>query len=656
MNIGIFSDTYKPYINGVATSVDTLKKVLEEHGHNVFVITTNDTIAKVELKDRVLRIGGIELKKLYGNRLTSFYSFKAYRFIKQMNLDLVHVQTEFGIGIFGRICAESLKVPMVYTYHTSYEDYTHYISKNIEPIDKIVKGLARSMSRLNGWHCDALISPSEKTKHQLLSYDVDRVIDVIPTGIDLNRFEDRAIDFERLNVLKKQYNILDTPTIITVGRLGKEKSVDLIIDGYAQAKKAMPDLQFVVVGDGPALESLKEQASNLNLDIVFTGSVSNDDVPLYYRLGHIFVSASTSETQGLTFMEAQASGLPVMCRYDDNLKDVVLPGVNGIFFEDADDFTEKLSLLLKQDLEEMKKQAKESVQPFSTEVFYNSIINVYQRVLDAHPIEYRVMSMTQTSRSLDSFDVEFKVGKSKVKLCLPEEIVNDFGIKVGRLYQRHQVECLKEYSDIVPLYEKAMKWVIKRSHTKKEVEDRLKHVSNISNLIIRRVIKKLEEHHLIDDDEYTKRYLKDAAYYQTGIEKACKDLAKRGIDQQVIDSNRVYYEHEIMLEKVIVLIKREMNRNKKRSHSRLIEHITQELLDKGYEKEVIDEAFEVMDLNMDYLSENLILIEQYEKYYQRFSTKYTGEALKQKIYETLILKGFEEDLVFELINRINEVN
>lgn len=655
MNIGIFSDTYKPYINGVATSVDTLKKVLEEHGHTVFVITTNDAIAKVELKDRILRIGGIELKKLYGNRLTSFYSFKAYRFIKQMNLDIVHVQTEFGIGIFGRICSESLKVPMVYTYHTTYEDYTHYISKNIEPIDKIIKVLARSMSRFNGDHCDALISPSDKTKQLLLSYDVERKIDVIPTGIDLNRFDDSEIDFNKVASIKKQFNIQDQPTIITVGRLGEEKSVDMIIDGYAQALKEMPDLQCVIVGDGPALQQLKQQAQDMGLGIIFTGSVSNDEIPLYYRLGDIFVSASTTETQGLTFMEAQASGLPVLCRYDDNLKEVVLPGINGDFFEDATDFTSHLMSLYKEDFSQIKIKAKESVQPYSTQVFYDRIIKVYRRVLDAHPIDYKVASMSQTTRAIDSFDVLFKVGESKVKLCLPEEIVNDFGIKVGRVYQRHQIDCLKEYADIIPLYEKAMKWLVTRIHTRKEVEERLKHVPNVSNLIIKRVIKKLEESHLIDDEEYAKRYLKDAAYYQTGIEKACRDLVKRGISQTIIDDSKMYYEHEILLEKVMVLIKKELVKNKNRSHSRLMDFITHNLVEKGYEEEVIDEAFEMMDLNVDYLSENLILMEQYERYYQRFQAKYEDEELKQKIYEKLILKGFDEDLVFELINRVNEV-
>ncbi|MEG2330327.1 glycosyltransferase, partial [Anaerorhabdus sp.] len=125
MRIGLFSDTYLPEINGVASSVHTLRVQLEKNGHTVYVITTK-TESNVEDDDPfVLRLSGIELKKLYGYVLTSPIHINAYNEIKEMQLDLVHAHTEFSVGIFARIVAKLQGLPLVSTYHTTYEDYTH---------------------------------------------------------------------------------------------------------------------------------------------------------------------------------------------------------------------------------------------------------------------------------------------------------------------------------------------------------------------------------------------------------------------------------------------------------------------------------------------------------------------------------------------------
>jgi len=137
MNIGIFTDTYPPQVNGVATSCDMLRKTFEAHGHTVYVVTTNTFSNKMEYNDKVLLIPGLLLKKLYNYRLAGIFHPKAFNIIKSWNLDIIHSQTESGVGLFGRIIAHILNKPLIYTYHTMYVDYTYYVTKGI--LDQSVK-------------------------------------------------------------------------------------------------------------------------------------------------------------------------------------------------------------------------------------------------------------------------------------------------------------------------------------------------------------------------------------------------------------------------------------------------------------------------------------------------------------------------------------
>ena len=141
MIIGLFTDTYPPEINGVATSTEMLRKTFEAHGHIVYVVTTNPFSNKMEYKDNVLRIPGILLKKLYNYRLAGIFNPKATKIIKSWNLDVIHCQTEGGVGIYARLLAPSLDVPLITTYHTMYVDYTYYFTKGI--LDQSVKSIVK---------------------------------------------------------------------------------------------------------------------------------------------------------------------------------------------------------------------------------------------------------------------------------------------------------------------------------------------------------------------------------------------------------------------------------------------------------------------------------------------------------------------------------
>ena len=206
MRIGLFSDTYPPYINGVSTSVNMLKIALEKLGHEVFVITVNDKLLdySFEEDEHVIRVPGIKTG-IYDYRLTSAYPLKIIKKIKSMNLDIVHVHTEFSIGSFGRIIAKQFNIPIVATYHTYYEDYLYYINKGF--FDKTSKKLLKTLTQFyEDKTVDSLIVPAEKIKKIFQNqYDYKKEIAVIPTGIAIERFYKENID---KNKKEKIFNLI----------------------------------------------------------------------------------------------------------------------------------------------------------------------------------------------------------------------------------------------------------------------------------------------------------------------------------------------------------------------------------------------------------------------------------------------------------------
>jgi len=383
VRILLFTDTYPPEINGVSVSVENHAKVLIENGHDIKVITTSK-LSKFSEEGIILRIPGIEMKKLYGYRLSAFFNASAFQYIKKWKPDIVHIHTDAGIGIFGKIISAVLKIPSVVTYHTMYEDYTHYAG--------VLKGVAnrvvKSFSKFIAEQCTEFIAPSLKTKDKIREYGADRYINIVPTGIDFKRFQHDNVVGEKLKNIQDKYGLKDKKVVLSLGRLAKEKSIDVVIEGFHHYLRSYNNLDTVllVVGDGPERPSLTEQVAKLGIDqrVVFTGAAPITEVPLYYQIADVFTSASITETQGLTFMEAMVSEKPVLCRFDENLSSLIIHGETGYIFSEKEDF----SLLLKQilSLDKDKKTllnigALQTVKQYSFEVFYDNIIKVYQRAI-----------------------------------------------------------------------------------------------------------------------------------------------------------------------------------------------------------------------------------------------------------------------------------
>ena len=363
MRIGIFTDTYPPFINGVSTSIVMLKKALEKQGHTVYIVTVNNEnmTYKYEEDDKVIRIPGIPVG-IYDYRLTGIYPVKIINRIRKWNLDVIHSQTEFGVGTFARIIAKQFHIPLVHTYHTMYEDYVHYITKGyfVGTSKKIVEYLTL-------FYCDKTISelivPTEKTKELFKEkYKVNRNVYVIPTGIEIEKFY--LENNKNLNILEKRNSLgiaKDDFVILFVGRIGTEKNIDLLLDGMNKLVKLSKKIKLLIIGDGPDMWYYKEYVykHKLGKNIIFTGKVPWDSISDYYLIADIFATASVTETQGLTVIEAMAAGLPVVCINDESFTGTVMNNVDGIIFNNLEEYIEAITKLY-QDRELLKNLGKKA--------------------------------------------------------------------------------------------------------------------------------------------------------------------------------------------------------------------------------------------------------------------------------------------------------
>lgn len=387
MRIGIFTDSYPPYINGVSTSILMLQNALEKLGHEVFIVTVNaeKLSYKYENENKIIRIPGIPTG-IYDYRLTGIYPLRVIDKIKKWNLDVIHSHTEFGVGTFARIVAKQFDIPLVHTYHTMYEDYVHYITKGYfnGTSKKIVEYLTK-------FYCDKtateLIVPSEKT-YKLFKekYKFDRNVHIIPTGIEIERFDKKKYPENDLVNLRKELNVNKNDFIILfVGRLGEEKSVDLLIETQSELVKTNKNCKLLLVGDGPDTDNYKKLTKKLKLEnhVIFAGKVPLDRVPLYYQLATIFATASRTETQGLTVMEAHAASLPVLAADDPSFASMVVDDLNGYFFKNKKQYRKQVETLMndKEKLQKMSKQARISAEKYSPKYFAQHVLDVYKLAL-----------------------------------------------------------------------------------------------------------------------------------------------------------------------------------------------------------------------------------------------------------------------------------
>ena len=416
MRIGIFTDTYTPYINGVTTSVVMLKEALEKKGHTVYIVTVNneDLHFKYDSDEKIIRIPGVPTG-IYDYRLTGIYPLKAINKIKKWDLDVIHSQTEFGVGTFARIIAKQFNIPLVHTYHTMYEDYIHYITHGY--FNKSSKKLVEYFTL---FYCDKtiteLVVPTKKT-YELFKkkYKVDRNIYIVPTGIDVERFyleNNQDIDLtkkrEELGLKKDDF------VILFVGRIGTEKNIDLLLTSMKSLISVSKKIKLLIIGDGPDLEHYQKYVTknNLNNNVIFTGKVPWEEIVSYYLIADCFATASLTETQGLTVIEAMAASLPVVCINDESFNDVVINELNGLIFNNRREYKKAITKLYKDRdlLERLSNQARIAAETHSSKYFAEQILDVYKIAIKNKPkhkipIIEKVHNLINTDGSNDDEEI-----------------------------------------------------------------------------------------------------------------------------------------------------------------------------------------------------------------------------------------------------------
>lgn len=662
MRIGIFTDTYTPDINGVVSSIVTLQKGLEAAGHEVYIITSHKGFIHSTKEGNVFRMPGLELKWLYGYILSTPYHFTVKAEIEKLNLDVVHVHTEFGVGIFGRIVAKSLNLPVVYTYHTMYEDYTHYINKfDLESVEKVSKKVFSTFSRYICESVSAIIAPSEKTKEKLISYGVKRPIFIIPTGLDLDRFKEDQLSKQKRAELMEKYNIgADEKLITYIGRVAEEKSIDIIVDGvpYIENKNC----RLMIVGGGPQLENLKKQAEKLNVSdrIIFTGPVQREEVAAYYLISDCFVSASTSETQGMTFIESLASGLCVLARPDEVLKNLVIENETGFYFNTPKEFAQKAEMYLaldKDQQQKIKSNARKIVEPYQVATFVDHVLEVYTHAVEEYKDSYVVKAIKSCNDHmklyLDSLENDTE---ETLMIALDDYML--YHIKKDDVMEHYIFDILKNRERLLIAYQQSLKKLRAKDRTRKEMYDFLINQDKVTLSIkeINDLISQLEERGFINDEAYMIMEIDKLDSMLLGKKKILRKLVEKGIPYDEVEKHLVMLDDANERVKAEKLASRYMMTIKNKSVMRKKAMMVDKLHADGFTYDLAKEVVNDLNYEDDLLRESVTLIKVVDKAIKSYRKKYSGNELRSRIISYALNKGFMYDDIVSVLEEKEIVN
>lgn len=383
MHIAFFTNYYHPVVNGVVRSVASFRDVLMKQGHNVFVFAQADDDYE-DNEPFIFRYPSLSLP-LPGDISTALpVSPFVEQLLPSLKLDVIHTHHPILLGQTAARRANELGVPLVFTFHTQYWEYTHYVPFPIESIQEFLK------NRIHKWlqdymqKCQHIVIPSESMRDFLVrEYGLQEHYTVIPTGTNLEPFL-RADG----KSLRKKQGWQNETVLISIGRLAPEKNWDTLLRGFASAVRDRADLRLVLIGDGPAKGELQNLASELGVGerATFMGAVPFDEIPTYLKAADAFCFASVTETQGLVTIEAMAAGLPVVAVDGPGTRDIVKNGRQGFLVDNDPDALAKGIKKLLSDTERLKRfseNALKRARTYDIEQLGKRMIDVYKQAIEA---------------------------------------------------------------------------------------------------------------------------------------------------------------------------------------------------------------------------------------------------------------------------------
>lgn len=420
MRIALFTETYLPSINGVVTHVKTLKEGLEALGHTVLVVTADSRVNNHVIADDVMYCPAVKLKKIYNYDIAPPKSKERLDKIKSFAPDIIHIHNEFGVGISGVLIARTLKVPLVYTLHTMYDDYVYYVAKT-KGFGKIVTSASHLYAKMLASTASAITGPSPKVSEYFKACGVKKPVHVIPNSVELDVFKPENVDRNDAVRMRRKFGFADDDMVFCFcGRLGKEKNITLLLEYWAKNVRPEDKIKLFILGDGPLHEQHCKEADELGISdmVKFAGRVEHPDLPVYYACCDAYITASLSDTCSISMLEGMAMHLPVLSLKDDLNVGQVKDGINGYNFTDADSMYEllkKLRDMPKDELAEFGRQTRESIKTSGAIRLANDLLDVYKEAIEVYKKKnkkrklkkrYRVIRHRYVKRSVT------KTGKS----------------------------------------------------------------------------------------------------------------------------------------------------------------------------------------------------------------------------------------------------
>ena len=382
MHIAFFTNFYHPVVNGVVRSVASSREVLMKRGHNVFIFAQSAGDYQDE-EPFIFRYPSLPLP-LPGEISAAIpVSPFVEQLLPMLKLDIIHTHHPILLGQTAARKAAELNLPLVFTFHTQYWEYTHYVPFPQEAIQEFLKNAVHNWLKEFMKKCQHIIIPSESMKEILTrDYGLEERYTVIPTGTDLEPF---------LNAdgkaLRKKQGWQDEKVLVSVGRLAAEKNWETLLRAAARVYAEYPDLRLVLIGDGPDRANLEGLASELGIAerVTFTGALPFDEIPPYLKAADAFGFASVTETQGLVTIEAMAAGLPVVAVDGSGTRDIVEDGKQGLLVEnDAEALATAISDLFS-DPQRMKKfsgNALRRAKTFDINELGKQLVDVYKQAIE----------------------------------------------------------------------------------------------------------------------------------------------------------------------------------------------------------------------------------------------------------------------------------
>jgi glycosyltransferase involved in cell wall biosynthesis len=381
LHIAFFTNYYHPVVNGVVRSVASFRENLMKQGHNVFIFAQSDPNYK-DTEPFIFRYPSLSLPL---GEITTAIPVSPFvdQLLPMLKLDVIHTHHPILLGQTAARKAAELDLPLVFTFHTQYWEYTHYVPFPQEAVQDFLKNAVHRWLVEFMQKCQHIIIPSESMREILVrDYGLHDRYSVIPTGTDLEPFLNA--DGKALRAEKGWQN---ETVLISVGRLAPEKNWDTLIRAFAKACEKHPDIRLVLIGDGAARQSLETLSSELGIAdrVTFTGAVPFEDIPRYLKAADIFAFASVTETQGLVTIEAMAAGLPVVAVEGPGTSDIIEHGKQGFLVKnDPDALAKGINKLLSdsQRIQRFSKNALKKAKTFDVNELGKQMLSVYEQAIE----------------------------------------------------------------------------------------------------------------------------------------------------------------------------------------------------------------------------------------------------------------------------------